>query len=137
MAINHATIEVERTKSRAPGRVPTHKTIAIGATAAIAALVTLIVFTQRADHQVERPTQLPAHSGDDVVRDLVDRGLIPIESLQPLRPAGDDVVRDLVDRGLIPSESLQPAAPSRDDIVQDLVDRGLVPAATPDDLSRT
>jgi len=55
-------------------------------------------------------------SRDDVVRDLVERGLVPAATLddgthitgpglQPTRTR-DDVVRDLVERGLVPSASL-------------------------------
>ena len=55
----------------------------------------------------------------------------------------DDIVRDLVARGLVPGATLDDGTqitgpglrPTRthDDIVRDLVERGLVPAATLDD----
>jgi hypothetical protein len=136
MSINNATIQVERTTSYPPKRFPFRRTLVIGAATLAVAVVTVVAFAQDSGQGSVRPTVQPAQpAGDGVVRDLVDRGLIPSESLQPAAPSRDDIVRDLVDRGLIPSESLRPAAPSRDDIVQDLVDRGLVPAATPDDLS--
>ena len=131
MSINNATIQVERTSSYRPKRFPFRSALVIGAATMAVAIVTVVAFADDSGQGSVRPTVQPARpAGDDVVRDLVNRGLIPSESLQPAAPSRDDIVQDLVDRGLIPNESLQPAAPSRDDIVQDLVDRGLVPAAT-------
>jgi len=109
VSINDATIQAERTRSYAPSRVPTRRMIAVGATALVAATVMLVAFVQSSDRELVRPMH------------------------QPTSLTRDDIVQDLVDRGLVPGEALQPAPLTRDDIVQDLVDRGLVPAATLED----
>ena len=92
---------------------------------------------------------------DDIVRDLVARGVVPAATLDdgtqitsprshPAQRTRDDIVRDLVERGLVPAATLDdgtqitgpapaPAPRTRDDIVRDLVERGLVPAAILDD----
>ena len=133
MTISDATIQSQRTTSYTPGRMPI-RGIAIGATVVLVALVTLIAFVQSAGHESVRPTPQPvSESRDDIVRDLVNRGLVPSPTLQPAPQSRDDIVRDLVNRGLVPSPTLQPAPQSRDDIVRDLVNRGLVPAATLND----
>ncbi len=109
MAINDVTIAVERTES-APARLrPTRRMIAIGATTLVVAIVALAAVVQNTGDQTSEP------------------------AVQPAPQSRDDIVQDLVDRGLIPRQTLQTAPLSRDDIVQDLVDRGLVPAATLDD----
>ena len=124
MTISDATIQSQRSTSYTPGRMPI-RGIAIGATVVLVALVTLIAFVQSAGHESVRPTPQPvSESRDDIVRDLVDRGLVPSPTQQPAQPAPqsrDDIVRDLVNRGLVPSPTPQPAPQSRDDIVRDLV----------------
>lgn len=107
MAITDTAIQVERTKSYAPNRVPTRRLIAIGATALVAAIVTMVAVAQNSGQESVRPTLQPApQSQDDIVRDLVNRGLIPIQSLQPSPQSRDAIVRDLVDRGLVPAAAL-------------------------------
>ena len=54
----------------------------------------------------------------------------PDPTTQPAGRSGDDLVRDLAERGVIPSATLQSAPRSHEDLIQDLVARGLVPAAT-------
>lgn len=56
--------------------------------------------------------------------DLVNRGLIPEQTLQSI--AESDVLVDLVNRGLIPEQTLQSIAEAA--VLADLVNRGLVPA---------
>ena len=136
MTISEATIQAERSTSYAPARMPI-RGIAIGATVVLVALVTLVALVQSAGHESVRPTPQPAsESRDDIVRDLVNRGLVPSPTRQPAQPVSqsrDDIVHDLVTRGLVPAATLQTAPLSRDEIVRDLVTRGLVPAATLDD----
>ena len=95
----------------------------------------------------------PGRSRDDVVRDLVHRGVVPAATLddgtqitrpglQPTRTR-DEIVRDLVERGLVPAATLGDGTqvarlalnPRRnlDDVIRNLVARGLVPAATLED----
>src|SRR6478609_6201446 len=63
-----------------------------------------------------------SRSRDDVVRDLVARGIVPAATLD--------------DGSQITSRALAGASRSRDDVVRDLVARGIVPAATLDDGSQ-
>ena len=67
-----------------------------------------------------------------VTRDLVNRGLIPRQSLEPATQSMDTNLQDLVNRGLIPRQTLEPASQS-DTNLQDLVNRGLIPRQTLDD----
>jgi hypothetical protein len=107
MTISDATIPAERSTSYAPGRVPTRGMLAAGATVVLVALVTLVAFVQGAGHESVRPTRQPApQSRDDIVQDLVDRGLVPSPTRQPAPQSRDDIVQDLVDRGLVPAASL-------------------------------
>jgi hypothetical protein len=69
----------------------------------------------RSDRTITRASR----SRDDVVRDLVIRGIVPAATL-------DDGTQ-------ITSRALALASRSRDDVVRDLVARGVVPAATLDD----
>ena len=72
---------------------------------------------RNADH---RPGFEPApRTRDDIVRDLVARGVVPAATL-------DDGTQ-------ITGPGFEPAPRTRDDIVRDLVARGVVPAATLDD----
>lgn len=66
-------------------------------------------------------------SSEAVMADLVNRGLIPAAALEQV-PTSDDIMRNLVDRGLIPAEALWPAPKTGDDLLRDLVYRGLIPA---------
>ncbi len=68
-----------------------------------------------------------------VTRDLVNRGLIPRQSLEPAPQSMDTKLQDLVNRGLIPRQSLEPAPQSMDTKLQDLVNRGLIPRQSLDD----
>ena len=68
-----------------------------------------------------------------VTRDLVNRGLIPRQSLEPAPQSMDTKLRDLVNRGLIPRQTLEHAPQSMDTKLQDLVNRGLIPRQTLDD----
>jgi len=102
MAINSATIEAERTSSSEPTRVPARALIAIAITVVVA-IVTLVAYGQSSNEEFMRPTQQPAtQSRDDIVQDLVDRGLVPHQTLQPVPQSRDEIVQDLVDRGLVP-----------------------------------
>ena len=95
------------------------------------ATATLVVVTAVASAPVvasagpARPdgTRAPvSRSRDDVVRDLVARGIVPAATLD--------------DGSQITSRALARASRSRDDVVRDLVARGIVPAATLDDGSQ-
>ena len=136
MTINDVTIQVERTDVlRTEPTMPTRRMIAIGATALVVAIVALVAFVQSSGDETVRPTRAAGcHSpATTSCKTSSTADSSPARRSQPAPPSRDDIVQDLVDRGLVPRQTLQPAPPSRDDIVQDLVDRGLVPAATLDD----
>jgi len=135
MTINDVTVPARRTRSFGPSRMPTRRLITIGAPALAVAIVALAAVVQSSDHQTSQAAVRAAPSVDarSITEDLVNRGLIPRQTLEPAPQSPDDIVRDLVNRGLIPRQTLEPAPQSRNDIVQDLVDRGIVPAATLDD----
>jgi hypothetical protein len=105
MSINSATIQAERTSSSVPNRVPTGRLIAIGVTAVVIAIVTFVAYGRSSGHDVAPPTRQHApQSRDEIVQDLVDRGLVPSPTRQNT-PTRDDIVQDLVDRGLVPAAS--------------------------------
>lgn len=66
-------------------------------------------------------------SRDDIVRDLVNRGLVPSQALDPAPSSKEEIVRELVNRGLVPRQALDPASISREEILRELVNRGLIP----------
>ena len=68
-----------------------------------------------------------------VTRDLVNRGLIPRQSLVLAPQSVDTQLQDLVNRGLIPRQSLEPTSQPVDAQLQDLVNRGLIPRQALDD----
>jgi hypothetical protein len=108
VSINDATIQAERTRSYPPSRVPTRRMIAVGATALVAATMMLVAFVQNSDREFVPSMQQPApQTRDDIVQDLVDRGLVPGGALQPAPQTRDDIVQDLVDRGLVPAATLE------------------------------
>lgn len=108
MTINDATIRVERTASYVPSRVRTRRMIAIGATTLIAAIAALAVVVQPSGHPTSQPAVRAAPTVDarSITEDLVNRGLIPRQSLEPAPQSRDDIVRDLVDRGVVPAATL-------------------------------
>ena len=93
----------------APKRVPTRRFVALGA-AAIVSVATFAVVSQNSAGETGKPPATVApRSMDQITRDLVDRGLIPRQTLEPAPLTMDQITRDLVDRGLIPRETLEPA----------------------------
>lgn len=75
----------------------------------------------------------PAPTVDEatMTRDLVNRGLIPGETLHEAASA-EATLRDLVAKGLVPSRALETET-SADDVLRDLVSKGLIPAAALND----
>ena len=111
MTINDVTIQADRTEFAARSRRPTRKVIVISATALVVASVALAGVVQNSRHETSQPAAnaaptVDAPSRDDVVRDLVDRGLVPAQTLEVASPTRDDVVRDLVNRDDIPTDAM-------------------------------
>jgi hypothetical protein len=108
MAINDVTIGVERTKSAATRRRPTRRIIAIGATTLVVAIVALAADVQNSGRQTPEPAMQAAPSADarSITEDLVNRGLVPRQTLQAAPVSRDEIVRDLVNRGLVPAATL-------------------------------
>jgi hypothetical protein len=73
--------------------------------AAVVAVAAAVVTVQRLRDDTAPPPSKPAAALDHdvLVRDLVNRGLIPRQALEP---AADPRVVDLVERGLVPRQAL-------------------------------
>lgn len=133
MSIQEATRRrVEEVEPGRSQRVWTRGMIAGGA--AVILLVSALVVSAFliSGDQAAQPTVRTVDS-EAIMRDLVNRGLIPSQALQPASPSREAITRDLVNQGLIPSQTLEPASPSREAITRDLVNRGLVPKQTLND----
>ena len=118
MTVNDATFRVARKKSQSVRRAPSRTAITIGATLFLGATVALGAIVLSDDEPSPRPQQpaptVEARAREDNTRDLVERGLIPAQSLEPTPQWLADQQRDLaqrelVERGLIPPQSLEPA----------------------------
>jgi hypothetical protein len=133
MTTNDVTIRTQPAKL-ATDRRPTRRMIAIGAATLVAAAAVSIGIVRISDSETSVPAVRPRPDAEvqSITEDLVDRGLVPRQTLEARPRSRDEIVRDLVDRGLVPQQTLQPMAQSRDDIVRELIERGLVPAATMD-----
>jgi hypothetical protein len=84
--------------------------------------------------QVTTDTHDGTHPQSEVVSPpLVQSVNAHSPELQAIGISPTAVTRDLVNRGLIPRESLEPAPQSMDAKVQDLVNRGLIPRQSLDD----
>ena len=119
MVITDETIQVDRTPSNTPPRRPIRRLLGIG-TAIVVAAVALVAVAENSGPTRSDQTPEPArHTDDEIVRDLVARGVVPAATLDD----GTQII----------SPALASAPRSRDEIVRDLVARGVVPAATLDD----
>ena len=155
MVITDETIQVDRTESNTSPPRRILRRLGIG-TAIVVAPFAFVAFVGSAHPAGSDQQHEPApRTRDDIVRDLVARGVVPAATLddgtqitgpgfEPAPRTRDDIVRDLVARGVVPAATLddgtqitgpgfEPAPRTRDDIVRDLVARGVVPAATLDD----
>ena len=120
MVITEEAIQVDRTPANTPPRRRGRRLFGIGAAIVVVAAVALVAVVESSGPTRSDQTPEPAPlTRDDIVRDLVDRGVVPAATL-------DDGTQ-------ITSPALAPAPRTRDDIVRDLVERGVVPAATLDD----
>jgi hypothetical protein len=126
----------------APSRRPTRRrAVIIGA--ATLAVAGATVFAVVIGPGASESRDAPRTTVDPTAQDAVDEPAIAEPNQVQVPRSRDDVVRDLVERGLVPAATLddgtqitrpglQPIR-TRDDVVRDLVERGLVPAATLDD----
>ena len=152
----HTTAATEHSAEDTPTRVrPSKRNIAAIGAAIVVAAGLAVVAVQISGSTRSDGTPVPASRSDDIVRDLVEHGVVPAATLgdgshitgTPLDATSqshDEFVRDLVARGLVPAATLEdgsqitsgdarPRSQSHDEFVRDLVARGLVPAATLDD----
>ncbi len=120
MVITDETIQVDRTTSNTPPRGPIRRLVGIGTVFVVVAAVAFfaVVETSGPTRSDQTPESAP-RTRDDIVRDLVARGLVPAATLDD----GTQVI----------GPALASAPRTHDDIVRDLVAHGLVPAATLDD----
>jgi hypothetical protein len=123
--------KVER---QAPAKIRKQLIVAMAAVVLLALAATAL-YLMAQDEPVgvsAPPIPTSERSADEILRDLVNRGLIPEQALRPEPRSRDEILRDLVNRGLIPEQALRPEPRSRDEIIRDLVNRGLIPEETLD-----
>jgi len=125
MVITDEAIQMDRPSSTRPPRRPIRRRFGIGTAIVVFAALGLValgwvavVETSGSTRSDQTPEPTP-RSRDDIVRDLVGRGVVPAAALDD----GTDIT----------SPALTPTPRTRDDVVRDLVARGVVPAATLDD----
>jgi len=119
VVITDETVQVDRTESTTSPPRRILRRLGIG-TAIVVAPFALVAFVGSAHPAGSDQQNEPApRTRDDIVRDLVARGVVPAATL-------DDGTQ-------ITAAGFEPAPRIRDDIVRDLVARGVVPAATLDD----
>jgi hypothetical protein len=141
------TIRDDEPAHEVPRRSPFRKVVVTVAFAVTACIAVGVAVTQARGPDVSEPA---ARSRDDVVRELVDSGIVPAASLDDgSRIVGralalqlrDDAVRELVASGLVPAATLSDGtgivgsalgrrSSGSDDVVRELVASGAVPAAT-------
>ena len=139
MTITNATARVATTTARNAGRTRARTIVAAGATLVVGATVAFGAIALSGSEAAPRPARPAATApvGADVERELVERGLIPRQSLEPAPDWHAELMRelaerDLVERGLIPRQSLEPAPEWYAELMRelarrDLVERGLIP----------
>lgn len=144
MTITNATARVATTTARNTDRTRARTIVAAGATLFVGATVAFGAIALSRGEAAPRPARPAATAPvralvdpDFAERDLVERGLIPRQSLEPAPEWHAELVRelaerDLVERGLIPRQSLDPAPEWHAELMRelarrDLVARGLIP----------
>src|SRR5215218_459871 len=106
MVITKDSIHAEPTTIQAPRRTSVRNKLAAGAAMVVLAAGVAIAVVQTTGSTQSDQTR-PAHrSSDELVSDLVDRGLVPAASLD--------------DGSQISGSALKPSARTRDDVVRDL-----------------
>jgi hypothetical protein len=141
MIIDEEVLESSAAVSAASRRPNRRRAVVIGAaTLAIAGatLFAVVIGSGASDSRDVRRTTV-----DPTAKDAVNEQAIAEPNQVQAPRSRDDIVRDLVARGLVPAATLDDGTQitrpglrptrTRDDIVRDLVARGLVPAATLDD----
>lgn len=111
MTIDHTTtdrtiIRVQSTATGESGRSHAVLRLLLGAATVPLALAGLARLGEAADDAAA-----PQRSQAEITHDLVNRGLIPRQTLDPAPRSHDAMRRELVSRGLIPRETLE-AAPT-------------------------
>ena len=98
--------EIEATP-RSPARM--RKMLAIGAAVIVMVAGLAAVLTKTDQERTPPAAPASAVSMDEKLQDLVVRGLIPRQALQPAPLTREERLQDLVVRGLIPRQALEPA----------------------------
>ncbi len=108
--------------------------VLIAVAAVLVAVLGAAFYISSTDRPVQSvEPQVQQMSPEDITADLVRRGLIPAQTLQPAKESTEEITQDLVNQGLIPSQTLEPASKSREELTRDLVRQRLIPAQTLDD----
>ena len=127
MTTTESLVRMDEIESAPPSPARTRRMLAIGAAAIVTVAGFAAVVTKTDQERTPPAAPTSAVSMDEKLQDLVVRGQIPRQALQPAPLTRDERLQDLVVRGLIPSQALQPAPLTREQKLQDLVVRGLIP----------
>ncbi len=127
MTTTESLVRMDEIETAPPSPVRTRRMLAIGAAAIVTVAGFAAVVTKTDQERTPPAAPTSAVSMDEELQDLVVRGQIPRQALQPAPLTRDERLQDLVVRGLIPRQALQPAPLTRDERLQDLVVRGLIP----------
>ena len=142
MIIEEEVLESSAAKSAASHRPNRRRALVIGAaTLAVAgATVFAVVIGSNASDSRDAPRTTINPTAQDAAN---DEAIAEPNQVQGGSRSRDDVVRDLVERGLVPAATLDDGTQitraglrptrTRDEVIRDLVERGLVPAASLDD----
>ena len=127
-------IEVDSPTPTAKRRKPVRKILTAAAAIVVAGTIAGVAIVETSGPaSPHRTTQPAARSRDDLLRGLVNGGVVPAATLESAPLSRDDLLRELVNGGVVPAATLESAPPSREDLIRDLVARGLIPAATLED----
>ena len=121
MTTTHATNATppEAMKSRTTDRWWTPRAISIGAAALLAAAGLFASIRQTAEAPAKpaipaTPTEQTLSARAEL-ENLVNRGLVPRQALEPARTTEREMLEDLVNRGLVPRQALEPVADAEDE----------------------
>jgi hypothetical protein len=82
MVITDETIQVDRTPSNTPPRRPIRRLLGIGTAIVVVAAVALVAVVERSGPtRSDQTPETAPRTRDDIVRDLVERGLVPAATL--------------------------------------------------------
>ena len=109
MTTTETLVRTDEIETTTPTPVRTRRMLAISA-AAIVTVAAVAAVVSKTDHEsTSFAAPVSAMTMEQKLQDLVDRGLIPRQVLEPAPPTMEQKLQDLVDRGLIPPQALEQA----------------------------